>query len=84
MEIVITFKLTHNAMKAKRKVLSDKLSAEIIPTPREISKECGFSLLFHDSTSEDVRDYLDTNELKFSKIYLRAVVEGVRKYEENN
>jgi hypothetical protein len=84
MQIVLTFKSTHQAMKAKKTVLADKLSAEIIPTPREISKECGFSLLFHDTTEQIVRDYMNSNELVFSHIYTRIEKEGIITYEENN
>ncbi|MBN2830424.1 MAG: DUF3343 domain-containing protein [Candidatus Cloacimonetes bacterium] len=84
MQIVVTFKSTHQAMKAKKAVLKDKLQAELIPTPREISKECGFSLLIHDTTDQIVREYMYTNELIFSHIYNRTEKEGKISYEENN
>ncbi len=84
MNIVVTFQSTHHAMKAKKIVQASELSGEIIPTPREISKECGFTILVHNAGIGEVRDFFNENELKFSHIY-KVIEDGEKKrYEEDN
>jgi hypothetical protein len=65
---VITFIVSHFAIKAEKELNSAGLSNELIPTPREIDSECGFSILIpgflptdqsvrnrRDAKSEDVK-----------------------------
>jgi len=43
-QYLITFTSTHQALRVE-KLLKKKTKVQIVPTPREISSECGFSLL---------------------------------------
>ena len=42
--LILTFQSTHHVLKAERVLLSQKMKFEIIPTPKEISSECGMSI----------------------------------------
>ncbi len=84
MDIVITFKSTHEAMKAKKHVIVQPLEGEIIPTPREISKECGFAILVKNSSADKVMKFFEDNRLIYSHIYEVINEGGKKRYEENN
>jgi hypothetical protein len=43
-EIIIVFLSTHDVIKAKGELERAGIAHEIIPTPKEISSECGMSL----------------------------------------
>jgi len=42
--VVIVFKSTHDVIKAKSELEKACIAHELIPTPKEISSECGMSL----------------------------------------
>jgi len=42
--VVIVFKSTHDVIKAKSELEKACVAHELIPTPKEISSECGMSL----------------------------------------
>jgi len=42
---LFTFSNTHRVIKAERILRAHGLGVEVIPTPKEISSECGMSLL---------------------------------------
>ena len=44
MSAIIVFKSTHDAIKAKRTLDKARIDYEILPTPKEISADCGISL----------------------------------------
>lgn len=67
---VITFDSTHKAMKAE-KHFAQIVPSELIPTPREISANCGLSLKFQDEALESVLSELKSH---FSE------VEGIKVY----
>lgn len=48
-EVVILFKSTHDVIKAKNELAKIGLACELIPTPKEISSECGMSLRVEES-----------------------------------
>lgn len=71
MEHLLTFETSHLAMKAERCLNRTDINAEIIPTPREISSECGFSLLIKDTSTEALYEFCLIHEFKNYKIYLK-------------
>ena len=71
MEFVITYKNSHSAIKSKKKLLKYFPSLQLIPTPREISSECGFTVLIDSLKIELIIDKLHENHLHFLKIYKR-------------
>ncbi|OQY38661.1 MAG: hypothetical protein B6226_03330 [Candidatus Cloacimonetes bacterium 4572_65] len=47
------------------------LKSEIIPTPRVISVECGFSILLEVEEISSVVSFFKEEELKYSKMFLK-------------
>jgi len=45
---VLVFKSTHDALKSEKILKNAGYRSEIIPTPKEISSECGFAILLKD------------------------------------
>lgn len=41
---ILTFQSTHHVLKAERALLSKGIKLDIIPTPKDISSECGMSI----------------------------------------
>jgi len=78
-DFVITFATTHHAIKANVRLNS---LVEIIPTPREISSECGFSLLAKICELPNLKHKLEKQNLKYAKIYKIDTRKGAKVYEE--
>ena len=79
---VLTFQSTHNAL-ATEKILKNKdFEVELIPTPRQISAECGFSLLMENVDLEKIKD--NTNPKIMGDIYLIIKNGKRKKYEKVN
>lgn len=76
---VITFDNSHHAIKANIRLNS---KVEIIPTPREISSECGFSLLAKACDLKNLKQEIAESNLRYTKIYQVEDVEGNKVYEE--
>jgi len=83
MNYVITFESSHHAIKAERKFMKSH-KTDLIPTPREISSECGFSLKISETELTSILELFIENSLKYAKIYSLTVQEGEKRYEENN
>ena len=83
-QIVITFQSTHTAMAAEDTFKELKLDFELIPTPREISAECGFALLVRNSDSNQIKLICDQNSLRFSDIYRIYYNNGGKVYEKSD
>jgi hypothetical protein len=79
MEFVITFPSSHQAMHADKIFSKSEIKCEIIPTPREISSECGFSLLGEIEDILILQEFSTKNKIKFNKIYIKKG----KLYEEN-
>lgn len=81
---VVTFTNTHAAMKAED-IFSfhNKLDFELIPTPREISAECGFALLVRNIDTVFLYNICQKNNLKIDGIYLIKIINGVKHYEKS-
>ena len=78
-DFVITFATSHHAIKANIRLNS---FVEIIPTPREISSECGFSLLAKMCELQILKQKLEKQNLKYAKIYKIETRKGAKIYEE--
>lgn len=76
---VITFDSTHKAMKAE-KHFAQIVPSELIPTPREISANCGLSLKFQEDALEMVLSELagHFSEVEGIKVYRIEKNEDVR------
>ena len=82
-KLVITFSSTHQALKAEDIFKELQLDFELIPTPREISAECGFALLVNDNDSAEIKETCDMSNIRFSGIYETQINDGVKYYEKN-
>lgn len=71
MQFVITFPSSHHAMHANNLFSKSAIKCEIIPTPRRISSECGFSLLGEIADLDLLKDFCLTNKINFAKIYCK-------------
>ena len=79
---LVTFFSTHHALKAEKILKKDHENIDLIPTPREISSECGFSVLIRESSAEP-ESLL--KGIKFENIYtVKINSDGGKYYEKNN
>lgn len=79
MTFVITFISSHQAMQANKKFIKSKHKCEIIPTPREISSECGFSLQGETENIQEIVNFCQKSDLAYEIIYIKSGV----KYEKS-
>ena len=62
--IVIVFENIHFVMKAEKIMKQNGLVFEIIPTPRELSSDCGSSIRLDSCFLEKTKQILAENDLK--------------------
>ncbi|MCH4887351.1 DUF3343 domain-containing protein [Acidaminobacter sp. JC074] len=55
--LVITFESTHKAIKAEKQLAS--LDVEIIPTPRQLSANCGISIKARVEDLEQIKEKME-------------------------
>lgn len=65
---VILFHTTSEAFEAERAVADANLDYRLIPTPRELSSDCGISLQFPWESEDAVRCVLEDNSVDFDFI----------------
>ena len=65
MSAIIVFKSTHDAIKAKRTLDKALLDYEVLPTPKEISADCGISLRVAASVIEQALILLQAAEVRY-------------------
>lgn len=56
---VVLFHTTSAALRAEKKLIEGGATVKLIPTPRELSSDCGIALRFDWSQSEQVRALLE-------------------------
>ncbi len=78
---ILTFINSHEAMKEEDSLKKRGLTLKMIPTPREISSECGFSIKI-DSDNDDITRQLTEKENSIEKIYLIFRKNRSKQYEE--
>ncbi len=62
---VITFDSTHAAMEAEKRLMKTGAKIHVIPTPRQITANCGLSIRIMGISKEELEDLL--TELKIEK-----------------
>ena len=78
---ILTFKTSHDAMKEEDSLLSEGFFLKMIPTPRGISSECGFSIKI-DTDDIKITGKLTDRENFIEKIYLMYLKKRSKMYEE--
>lgn len=65
---ILTFANTHNVLKAEKLLLSRGVSLEIIPTPRDISSDCGMAIRLKTGTLsvQQLNTILDDKKVAFN------------------
>ncbi|MFA7057887.1 MAG: DUF3343 domain-containing protein [Candidatus Cloacimonadales bacterium] len=71
MQFVITFISSHHAMQANKKFVKSKIKSEIIPTPRQISSECGFSIQGEADNLQELTNFCQDSKLSYEVIYIK-------------
>ncbi len=66
---VITFKSTHHTIQAEDLLKDGGLEFKTIPTPREITKSCGLSILFQLDHLYMVEDVISQGTIKIDSVY---------------
>jgi len=66
---VVLFYTTSAAMRAEKLLLKAGHNIKMIPTPRELSSDCGIALRFDWSQREPVRWALDTASVEIQAIH---------------
>jgi len=78
---ILTFRTGHDAMAEEENLLSEGFSIKMIPTPRGISSECGFSIKVQ-SDDLNITDKLTDRNNTIEKIYLLYKRQRSKHYEE--
>lgn len=68
--MILVFESIHKVLKAEQILLNHKIKHEIIPTPKEISSDCGMSirLEFNADTKEKIISLFQENQINVSFI----------------
>ena len=69
---VVLFHSTAHAIRAERVLLRAGFTIKMIPTPRQISTDCGLALRFHRAQEERVAATLAENRVPTNGIYALA------------
>ena len=66
---VVLFHTTSAVMRAEKILKKEKLIVKLIPTPRELSSDCGIAMRFDWDRAEDVRALLDAARVEIEGIH---------------
>jgi Putative Se/S carrier protein-like len=66
---IILFHTNSSAMQAEALLANAKLVIKLVPTPRDLSSDCGVSLRFDWSLVEEVRNLLEKSRVDFAGIH---------------
>ena len=69
MKYVITLESVHFVMKAEKILKDEGISVRLIPTPREISSDCGMSLEVQDDLVDRAREFLEVRGCEIIGVY---------------
>lgn len=78
---ILTFISTHDAMKEEEELQELDVSVKMIPTPRGISSECGFSIKIQ-CDDVTITEKLTNRDNSIDKIYLLYRQQRSNQYEE--
>ena len=68
---IVTFQNTHEAMKAERESIKNKIKVTVIPTPTYITKSCGISLKIEEENIQSIFNLIKLESIKVKEIFLR-------------
>ncbi len=66
---VVLFYATSSALRAEKTLAKAGLAAKLIPTPRELSSDCGVALRFDGNQAERVRGLLESAHVEVAGIH---------------
>ncbi|MBW9156048.1 DUF3343 domain-containing protein [Clostridium sp. FP2] len=66
---VVTFQNTHEAMKAERETINEKIKVVVIPTPTYITKSCGISLKIDEENIQSIIKLINSENIKVKEIF---------------
>jgi hypothetical protein len=66
---VVLFHSTAHAMRAEKVLEADLVSIKLIPTPRQLSSDCGIALRFPRHEGDRVRAILEANRVPTNGIH---------------
>ncbi len=66
---VVLFHTTSSAIRAEKLLEREGYAVKLIPTPRELSSDCGIALRFDWSQQEQVRSSLDAAGVEIDSIH---------------
>ncbi len=65
---VVLFYTTSAVLRAEKKLAGSGLAVKLIPTPRQLSSDCGLALRFDWSQAGRVRALLEAAQLEFQAV----------------
>lgn len=68
---IVTFKNTHEAMKAESEMNKNKLKVIVMPTPTYITKSCGISLKIDIKDYDNLNKIINENKVAHKNVYLK-------------
>ena len=68
---IVTFQNTHEAMKAERETINNKIKVVVIPTPTYITKSCGISLKIEEENIQSIIKLINSESIKVKEIFVR-------------
>lgn len=66
---VILFHTTSSAMRAEKLLVKEGFAVKLIPTPRELSSDCGVALRFDWAQREPIKQVVDTTGVEIAGIH---------------
>lgn len=79
---ILTFNSTHHAISGESIFKEYEMAFKTVPTPREITKSCGLSILFVPDDLEKIRDLHVNDKLFIKGIYKCLVKDGKKEITE--
>lgn len=67
---VVLFYTSSSAIKAEKVLKHQRLSVKLIPTPRELSSDCGVSLRFEINETDNVKVLLNESKTEYDSIHI--------------
>lgn len=68
---IVTFQNTHEAMKAEREALKNRIKVVVVPTPTYITKSCGISLKIEEESIQSIIELIKSENIKIKDIFVR-------------
>ncbi|GAA0178209.1 hypothetical protein SH2C18_13000 [Clostridium sediminicola] len=67
----LTFKNTHEAIKAEKTIECKGIYIEIMPTPTEVTKSCGICICIKEDDIKIILEMIDSNLIGIDSIYYK-------------